>query len=293
MLSVKLAEDAIVIVLGNAGKRVVIEDCCKYILPQGTLINDVITDEKQFKTVLEEMKHKYHRYENNIHLLLGSNQIITKIMQVPPMSKHQLLYTVEKELSQYKGEEADLVYDYSVIRRENTNNRGGTILGAAMEREKIVRFKALFETCGMRIKTIDIAANAALQLIERLPYLAGKTYILSVLDGRNMMSMLYMDGMCVHTGRSRFLYDRDSQEFLTEMRGEIRALIHFSNSLGKGTVTKTLYFGGLSEHEKEHLGVDGINIETPEYFQIAAGVDYSLKDYFYATGNLFGRQGIW
>lgn len=293
ILSVKLAEDAIVVVLGSAGKRVVVQDCCIYILPQGTLINDVITDERQFKIVLEEIKKKYSRYKGAVHLLLGSNQIITKIMQVPPMSGNQLMYTVEKELQPYKGEWVDLVYDYSVIRRENIKNRGGTILGAAIEREKIRQFKSLFEESGMRIKTINIAANAMLQLMERLPDLAGGTYILSILDGRNMLSTLYIDGIYVHTGRSRFLYDRGSGEFLAELRNEIGALVHFGNSLGRGPINQTLYFGGLSDYEREHLGVESKPIETPNYFRIADGIDYKLKDYFYATGNLFGKQGIW
>lgn len=292
VLSVNLAEDAIVVVLGKAGKRLVIEDCHRYILPQGTLINDVITDEKQFKSVLEEVKHRYDRYSSRVHLVLGSIQIVTKMMQIPPLSKRQILYLVRQELEHYKGEDMDLVYDYGVVRRKNRYNQGGIILAASIEREKIKGYTKLFEECGMKVKTIDVAMNAAVNLIERLPALEGGTYILSVLDGRNMLSVLYIDGSYVHTGRSRFLHDRDSREFVEEMQEEIQALMDFSKFLGAGKFIETVYFCGLSLCEKEYLNMKGDDLEEPWDIQIAHGLEYQLKDYIYATGNLYGKIGV-
>lgn len=43
-LTVNLAEDAIITLKGKAGRKLVIQDCERYPLPQGVLINDVVTD---------------------------------------------------------------------------------------------------------------------------------------------------------------------------------------------------------------------------------------------------------
>lgn len=289
MLSISLEEDAVSVIVGKAGRRIVIEDCHRYILPQGTLINGVVTGEEQFHQVLKEIKNTYKRYRNQVHLVLGSSQIITKIMEVPPLNQKQVTNLVYRELAHYKNEDGDMVYDYGVIRRRNQSNGGGTILGAVMERDKITGCKELFEKAGLRVKTINVSLNAVLQMVEHFPGEKRKTYILSILDGRNILSLLCIKGNYAYTGRYRFLHDRGTTGFLKELENEMEALRRFGKTLGGNEEIETIYFCGLNPDEKEQFGLDYICPELSDILQEGYPDTYHPEDYIYATGNLWRR----
>lgn len=295
-LTVNLAEDAIITLKGKAGRKFVIQDCERYPLPQGVLINDVVTDEEQFQEVLKKIKARYGPHTGRVHLVLGSHQIITKVMQVPKMTRKQLLALVRMELEHYRTEEKEMIYDYSVI-CGNRNADGATILGAAIERGGTENLEKLFARCGMKIGSVDIALNALLHIVEYLPELEGETYLLSVLDGRNMMTVLYIDGIYRHTARSCFLHERGSVELIREAVKEIAAMAGFAKSLEKGREVRKLFVGGIGGDEQallfgilsQELGMEGRPIKENEQFATKRKRDFRLADYVYAAGSLLGR----
>lgn len=295
-LVVKLGEDAIITLKGTAGRKIMIRDCKRYSLPMGTLINDVITDEEQFKLVLKQIRKRYGPGFKRIHLVLGSNQIPAKVMQVPNLSKSQLNMLVEKELEHYKMEEKAMVYDYSVVRRSDGNGVR-TILAAAIPRGRMDDYRKLFAECKMVVASVDIALNALIHMVEYLPDLMGKTYLLSVLDGRNMLTLLYINGVYRHTGRSRFLHERGSVELIREVVRDIEIMGGFANSLEGGAFVPTVYFGGIEGDERNllfevmmsELGMEGRMLMMTNGFVIGRTQDYYLADYIYATGNLLER----
>ena len=296
-LTVNLAEDAIITLKGKVGRKLVIQDCERYPLPQGVLINDVVTDEEQFLHVLQTIKARYGLCASRVNLVLGSNQIITKVMQVPKMTEKQLRYLVKMELEHYRTEEKEMVYDYSII-REGDNESGATVLGAAIERGRTELYEELFARCGIKIVSVDIALNALLHLVECIPQLEGETYLLSVLDGRNMMTVLYIDGIYRHTARSRFLHERGSTELLREAVKEIAAMSSFAKSLENGTEVRKLYVGGLNREEQSalfdmlgaELGIMGGPVMEDGLFITKRKPEFCLADYVYAAGSLLGRQ---
>lgn len=295
-LVVKLEEDAIITVNGSMRRKILIKDCQRYSLPQGTLINDVITDEEQFKLVLKQMKKRYGFRSKQIHLVLGSNQIPSKVMQVPKMTKNQLVTLVEKELEHYKMEDTAMIYDYSVVRK-NGSSGVETILGAAILQEQLEAYIKLFAECGMKILSVDIALNALIQLVEYLPVLEGKTYLLSVLDGRNMLTLLYINGIYKHTGRSRFLHERGSEELIREAVHDIGIMGGFAKSLEGGASVPVVYFGGVAGEERDRLftgvkaelDMESSMLELEDDLVTMRAQDFQLADYVYATGNLLGR----
>lgn len=296
-LSVGLSEDAITVVKGSLGRHVRIRDCRRYDLPKGTLINDVIAEEETFKEVLREIKIQYPFDSRRVCLTFGSSRVLAKIMQVPGLTRKQLLYMVEKELENYQVEEKEMVYDYGVVRRNPGWRQGGTILGAAIEREKIVNYQKIFRECGLEIQSMNISLHAMVRLVEHLPELAGKTCIFAVLDGRNMHMCLYTNGVYRHTARSRFLHERGTGELLQEVIKDIGVIDSFAKSLETGMPVTTVYFCGLQKMEreplfrslKEELGMEGRIPEETERFSVRKGLSYHLADYAYATGSLLGR----
>lgn len=286
-LIIYLGEDNIKVVLGKCRKQLWIKTCKTYELPKGTLINDVITDQEAFTDVLKVIAKTYRRYAGRVHLVLGSNKIITKMMKVPSMSEKSLLEIAKKELKSFlvNGEE-DMIYDYGRINQES-------ILCAAVQRKIVEGYFRMFRHCGLIVKTVDAALNSVAIFSETLPLLKGNTYILAVLDGRNMISSLYVKGKYVYTSRLRLVSERETEEICIEIMGQMGVVKRFGESQNKDVKIEHIYLCGLSDLEKENLypsvktslGVSAASLELH-----ADGIGEDVSSYLFASGNLISRD---
>ena len=195
-LSVYLGENEIRTVLGRSGKKIEIMDCLSIRLKEGALINDVVTEEEAVKEVLNGIRKRYGKYRRHVYLTMGGNQIITKVLRAPRMPHSQMLELVRREISDLilPSEKGSYVYDYSIIRRKNRDNKGCTILCVAMKRSVILEYQSLFSECGLKLKSIDVAVDGLNNLVDFLPSFRNKTFIMAIADGRNMMTSLYIEG---------------------------------------------------------------------------------------------------
>lgn len=294
-MSVYLGEDSIRLIVGTMRKRLYVQDCRTYRLHTGTLINNVITDEEEVRKVLKCISCEYARCAGNVNLVLGSSKIITKVLPVPVLPERALLQLTKRELEGFADPKMDMVYDYSTIACKNVRNRGGTILCAAMPRSVIQGYVSFFALCGLRVKTIDTALNAAAQILGAVPELAGETFIFSVLDGRNMMSLLYTGGDYTYTSRIRHLSDRGSKGIWEEIEKELRSIIFFQQTREADYKLSAVYLSGITEEEKQEMapllaGKIGTKVRTlqrTERITAEPGCGYQICDYIYATGSMF------
>lgn len=294
-MSVYLAEDSIRLVVGVMKKRLYIQDCKTYRLHTGTLINNVITDEEQVRSVLKQISREYSPYAGNVNLVLGSSKIITKVLPVPIMGRRALLELTRRELAGFADPDKDMVYDYSTISCKNETRGGGTILCAAVERPVIQEYMELFADCGLRIKSIDTSLNAAAQLLGAMTELRGKTFVFSNLDGRNMISILYIGGDYSYTSRIRLLSDRDSDEIWEEIEKELHSILLFQKTRHAEYELSSVYISGITEKERRgmvpklsmRMGLTILFPEKTDRIETAPGCDYQIGNYVYASGSMF------
>lgn len=286
-LVIYLGEDNIKVVLGKCRKQLWVKSCRTYELPKGTLINDVITDQAAFADVLKKIAKTYHRHAGQVHLVLGSNKIITRVMKVPSMPSKSLLEIAKKELKSFQvNEEEGMVYDYGRLNQD-------TILCAAIQRKLAEGYCRLFRRCGLKVKTIDAALNSVAILAEILPHLNKQTYILAVLDGRNMVSSLYMKGKYIYTSRLRLVSERETVEICHEITRQMDVVRRFGESQDKEGKINNIYFCGLSHWEKDILYPSiksklGVDVSCLKLHADGNGVD--ISSYIYAAGNLISRD---
>lgn len=299
-LSVYLGEDEIRTALGRSGKKIEIQDCCRIRLREGALINDIVTEEESVREVLREIRERNKKYRRQVYLMMGGNQIITKVLMVPRMSRRHMLELVRRELSDLilPSEESFYLYDYSVIRKRNRENKGRTILCVAIKRKVVTEYEKLFSECGLRVKAIDVAVDGINRLVDFLPSLRHKTFILSIADGRNLMTSLYINGVYTYTNRMRLVGERGTKECTEEMIQTIRSVIHFCKVQKEEFDLEFLCLCGLKEEEQDRM-ISGITeseeievrVPEPEGRIVTEGpLKYSMAEYMYVTGNLLNSR---
>ena len=158
-------------------------------------------------------------------------------------------------------------------------------------------YTELFADCGLHVRTIDTALNAAAQLLAAMPEFAGKTYIFSILDGRNMMSILYTGGDYTYTSRIRLLSDRSSQEIWEEIEKELKSIILFQEARKSEYTLSDVYISGITGRERkemiprleERIGTEISFLTDTDLITVDPGCDFKLSDYIFTTGSLLRR----
>lgn len=287
------------IVKGSCDKNdmIKIDDYKEYELDEGCMINGVITDEQPVREILETIKGNG---VNSAILVIDSGQIIVKNMNIPILNKKEIIKIVRDELASVDQSYEDLIYDYSVLRKDYEDQPGGEILCCGLERKLLASYVDLFASVGIKLTAVDISVNALQKLTQELPDLEHKTYIVSILDGNNVSSYLFEDNHYTFSNRSRLFSDRGTNAFITEMNSNISQLIQFNKSKRSLYTIEVAYFCGLEDGEepmvfeniRRNLNIDAqvfpnskvvyVTDKTLEY-------EFELHDAVYPVGSLIRK----
>lgn len=219
-----------------------------YPLAEGKMINGVITDEFEIKNVLKQIADEgFHE----VSLVIDSGQILTKAVIVPKMKKKQLLQFVKDELSSVGENSEDLVYDYAYMGDVEDGSQAQQILCCAVERKLLSSYIDLFKECNITIKVIDYAMNIISKIANELLNTNDKAYLLSIIDGNNLISALFENQRFKLSYRSRVLAARESESFKNEVLNNISNIFQFSKTGEHSIPLERVYLCNLMDNEVE------------------------------------------
>ena len=215
----------------------------------GALINGVITNEEMVKeTITEALKESPHLFKN-MKLVIDSSLIATKNVEVPKLKPKELEMVAATEFEDTAGNYDALVVDYAYIPGPAGNN----LFCCGVEKRVLESYVTLFASLKIQIKSIDVGLNTLIQYVSATKDYKGMTFALNILDGKNLVSLLFENGLYIFSNRSRLLSERGTDAFADELSGKLSSLIQFNKSQkSEHTLNMSLY-AGLDEDELNGL----------------------------------------
>ncbi|KNZ43119.1 pilus assembly protein PilM [Acetobacterium bakii] len=218
-------------------------------IEEGALINGVITNEEALRTTIAAAMEENGDLFKNISLLIDSSLIMTKNIEVPKLNKKALLALAASEFEDAAGNYENLIVDYSSIPGVNGQN----MFCCAVEKNVLDPYVALFESLKVKIKSIDVGLNAIIKYVSGTRDYHGMTFALNLVDGNNLLSLLFENGRYIFSTRSRLMADRGTEAFASELSTRLSSLIQFNKSeKSEHTLVMSLY-AGLDEYELNSL----------------------------------------
>lgn len=295
---VYLSNECVKLIVGSDDQHdmVRINDFQSYPFAEGTMINGVITDENEIKRVLKTVASAGY---TKVSLVIDSGQILSKSSVMPAMAKKQILSFVQDELASLGENSEDLVYDYAYLGTSDKGKGASQILCCAVERKLITNYLELFKECGIDILAIDFSINILSKLTQELTGFDNKTYLISLLDGNNLTSVLFENNQYKLTYRARIISERKDDAFLEEIVSNIAHIYQFSKSGENSIAINKVLFCGLGQHEeviKERIQ-SNINIEAEEFPTVRSiyvvdrmrTASFHLDEYILPVGFLFRK----
>jgi len=187
----------------------------------GALINGVITNEEAIKqTITEALKESLHLFKN-MKLVIDSSLIATKNVEVPQLKPKELAIVAATAFEDTAGNYDALVVDYAHIPGPAGNN----LFCCGVEKRVLESYVTLFASLKIQIKSIDVGLNTLIQYVTATKDYKGMTFALNILDGKNLISVLFENGLYIFSNRSLLLSEISSDAFADELSGKLSSLI--------------------------------------------------------------------
>lgn len=277
--------------MGSASNSgIFVEDFRQVPLPDGAMINGIITNVDIMCDFLDTIAKEYHLQNgasganpllaNKSRIVIQASNIVTKIMEVPPIDDAQIREFIKREFTQYEdtsGSEDTTLYDYTVLNQIGPQG-GVEILAASAGREMIEDYRRAFEQATYNVEQIGVGVEAIIKLVGLLPALTGKTYMLSQVESSRQTVAMFVDGTFRLFNGYRLTGEVGSDVWVGEIGQNLASMLQFSRAQRGQTELSQIYLAGIALESIEKLKADFgyLNVQM-EHFDLSQIVTVSNK----------------
>ena len=171
-------------------------------LPEGCLINGVITNEADLTAALKEFFTANKLPMNRVALIAGGSQFMHRILTLPAMSEKKRMAVLSHELASGGAEVRAPLDDYMLLSRD-AKTRVDTVLATRVEQSVIAGYDALAK--GRRLQAVQhrLRAGRADQGRAHDSRFAAETFVLLQFDDDTISACLFVQGQYTYSTRSR------------------------------------------------------------------------------------------
>ena len=262
-------------------------------LPEGCLINGVITNEADLAEALKAFFADNKLPTGRVALIAGGSQFMHRIMELPAMSEKKRLAVLSHELSSSGAETTAPLDDYMLLSRD-AKTRTDTVLATRVEQSVIAGYDALAKDAGFKLTCIDLGLAAPIKAVRTIPALQNDTFVVLQFDDDTISACLFVQGQYTYSTRSRLFNPRGTAESGTEIAQKLSGLIQFHIASKSEHQIDTVYFAGADAKDFTvcRPGCEALALKVeqfPDSPTVSLPKGTVLADVLYAAGNLIAR----
>lgn len=268
----------------KSGKKLTVGGYFTAPLPEGVIINGKITEPGPLVQALSDMSAKYPKLFVKPNLVVDGTFLFSKKLNVPKLRRPQYLSLIRDEFDEVVEDVDTLVCDYHMF--PNAKDGNLSVLACATEQDIINSYTAVFDEAGIVLGSIRLGMQAVLHSVESNPALQNGTFVLNIVDGVSMLSMLFDQGANTFTSRTRLYYD-DQESLARVLEENLSGLMQFTRSQQSGEITASYYMGldkvGMSfvQESNSNSSVELLPYELP---QVSVNADMPQNVHFAVLG---------
>ncbi|NCB93734.1 MAG: hypothetical protein EOM40_14430 [Clostridia bacterium] len=280
--SVYLSNQTVQIVQGERGKgEEKILRAFSVDIPEGSLLNGTIINEQELQSHLKEIWIKYELPKQDIELVVNGTVFGTKSISVPAVKEKKILEMLPMEFVDVERVE-DAVYDYMLI-EDKKKEKSQELLAVMADKKTIQSYIDLFAQIEVKLDLVSTTYCTVIKLLQHKLPADGNSYIVQLMDGNSIASMLWVDGKYTYTSRKRIFAQRGTEAFGMEVVRNVSQIQQFYASLKNDCPLQKILCCGFSDMD---LVVCKDSLEQAEIDLSIGKLDYQYADQGFAVGNL-------
>lgn len=268
-------------------KTVFVQNVWQEEAPEGSIINGIITDEEAFASWIRDFFAKNKLPQKEISLVVNSSQFNHKVLEFPQVKDAEIKKMIPREFSEYRTD--NTLFTYYVLDK-NKNTKMQSVLATAVEKEFLLSYINLFKQAGIEISSIDSEINSLVRLFSNSPEIQNTTCMIQILDGREVISMLFVEGRYFYSQKNRLF----SHEILEEMPKELLdirdKLFQFATAQKIKEPIRKIYLCGKGQNELKNMMMDDKIFLGEKVICVDKAVKKKKIEFMYPAGSLLGKK---
>ena len=223
---------------------------CQDMAPEGSIINGIVTDEEMFLAWIKQFITENKLPHKECSLVINSTQLNSRVLELPKIGNKELKKMIAREFADSRTE--NTVYTYHVL--ETTG--GGKmqrIFAVAAEREFLEGYIRLFAQAGVEIISIEPAIANFVRRFMGTPEICKNNCIVQILDGQEIISILFVKGVYLYSQRNRIFSEDDQKALGGEAGAVVERLLQFATSQHVEDPVSTLFLCGQNQMELKNV----------------------------------------
>ena len=249
-VSVFLSNRSIQVVIGDGkSKRAKIERFFEDDVPEGTLLNGTIINEKALEDTIRGTWSRHNIKERSVDLVLNSPHLMARRIEMPCLSGQKATNYImneadEKDIARFSD---PVIGWYPLVKNKKTQS----VVAETAEKEFIETYVKIFGTVGIKLNSIHNGINLAVNMMQTQ---VGKgTVVYMILDGMTLTTMLFTGGTYFNNVSTRIDSQPGSAEFAGEIRNAVSSIRQFATAQHIEEQVSDIYVAGLNTDEMTSL----------------------------------------
>ena len=198
-------------------------------MPEGCLLNGMITNEVTLREELEKMWDAYHLPATGVELVINSLAFSRRKLEFPTMEAKKLAAMIPMEYEELDVGELP-VYDYMPY-EYNPRGKIKVLMTVRATASQIETWQSMFQNMEIALDSITISDATILKYLKEVESLKQGIHMVLGLDDNSLNMMLWVDGQQKYTETKRLFSEQGTAEFGVEVARRISELQQFYRSL--------------------------------------------------------------
>ncbi len=298
-VSVYLSNNNIDAVIGTTGKSVRIRRVCHTQIPEGSLINGIITNEADLAEQLKSFWEENKLPKKGVSLVINSSQFVLKTITLPKVKDKKIREMLPMEFHDVTDQK-DPILDYMVASAREKNTI--SVNAVMVERSFIQGYLSLFDAIGVKVSAINVARASRTRLLGTLRQLRDQTCVVMIVDGSNISSMFWADKEVIYATQRRVFSEPGTPQFGAELARQVSSIQQFAITQQIQHKIEKAYVAGTTAQEfeiyrqsVEEMGMDVefATLDPEKHIRMNKQIEEDYSHYLAQIGDLMrGKHDI-
>ncbi len=225
-VSVYFSNQIVQVAVGKRGKKGTIQAVYSSVAPEGCIINGIVMDPEVLGNFLNEFWILNNIPKKDVYLVVKSNKIASKNLNVPVLDKKKTFSYITREFSDMQREEEENTIAYTKLKRDNKKKQV-EIYAEMAPKEQLREFMNIFANMGVALKGIISAEGSIIGYVKNTMARGNSTFILQVVNGNLVSNILIVEGEFTYYNSVRCFNEVGTPEYLEDLARSLNQLQQF------------------------------------------------------------------
>ena len=248
-VSVYFSNQIVQIAVGTRGRKGSLKSVYTTMAPEGSIINGIVMDADSLGAHIKGFWEANNIPKKDVYLVVNSNKIAGKNLEVPNMNSKKTLAFIMREFSDMQREDDENTIAFTPLGTDK-KTKVRHLYAEMAPKDQLREFMYIFTSMGVSLKGIISGEGSIIGYAQQMLTPKCKNFILQIVNGNLVSNVLFVEGAFRYYNSVRCFNEPGTQEYMDDLARSLNQLEQFMSAQKISTEIEKIYVAGT---ERDNL----------------------------------------